>query len=351
MSAMAGPPLRVWMLTDGRSGHQAQSEGVIAALATRYRPQVIRLPLRLRLGLCRRGLRALLNATRRPLPRAGLRLCVQLHLPSQGRPDLILSTGGRTAAANAWLARSFACPNVLVGHPRGLAARQFRAVLTLLPHADYPNNWVLELAPTRLDLRAAQEAAARLTPAPGSPGERLWLLGLGGTGAGYGYGPVDWEALARGLESLAGRHGIRWLVTSSPRTGRAAEAELRSALAKPWLAESSWFRPGQASRWPAYLGLAERVFCTEDSMTMLNEAMAARGLVYSLRPRRAAPATRYEQILQKFETAGRLLRLSLDQWADTDPALLGRTAPAWQANPREALANRLRALLGGIDGD
>jgi mitochondrial fission protein ELM1 len=87
------------------------------------------------------------------------------------------------------------------------------------------------------------------------------------------------------------------------------------------------------------------VFVTEDSMTMLTEAMVARRPVYSLRPRRCAPQRRYEDTLRRYVERGILRRHDLAVLL-ADPLRLEQDpAEVLESSPVQALADNIRPLL------
>ena len=122
--------LQVWLLSDGMPGHFNQARAIAAALAVDRAIEITWVELRLRVGLARRLLRLVLNSRHRPMARHRLSWFYRGVLPD-GCPDILISAGGRTSFANAWLARWFGVPNVYAGSLRGLAPRHFSAVLTL----------------------------------------------------------------------------------------------------------------------------------------------------------------------------------------------------------------------------
>ena len=127
----AGAPLRVWVLSDDQPGHYNQSSGVVSALRHIRPVQESWVVVRLRIGFGRNILRLILNHVRMPLPCGFLKLFYDIEgLPDQGC-DLIVSTGGKTSFANAWLARLKNVPNVFTGSLRRLSPAHFSAVFTL----------------------------------------------------------------------------------------------------------------------------------------------------------------------------------------------------------------------------
>jgi len=263
-------PLHVWVLSDNQPGHYNQSRGIVAALE-RLRPvEQHWLALRLRIGLARNPMRWLLNHASVPPPAAALRLFYKLpNLPS-APCDVIVSAGGKTSFANAWLARHCDARNVFAGSLRRLSPLLFDAVLTLEPLVPTaPNNLVLALPPSAIDVDLLNSRGVAWRVKLGLEGHAVWTVMLGGNGAGYRYRDTDWRQVALLLNRLAAAYGIRWLLVSSRRTGYAAERLLKKWLDGTCIAASCWHQDGDADCVERYLGAAQQVFVTEDSMTML----------------------------------------------------------------------------------
>lgn len=343
---MAEPPLNVWVLSDGQPGHYNQARGIVRALR-RIRPvEVSWINAKLRLGVARNLLRSALN--RNPAPRSlwPLRLAYRFDALPATNCDLIVSAGGRTSFANAWLAAVLRVPNLYAGSLRGLSARRFSVVLTLEAVPGGASNLVVPLPPSALDSDEVDRLGAAYRRQLGPPGQRFWALLIGGDGAGYRYAAQDWVDLARLINKLASRYQIRWLLVSSRRTGRRGEALLKQHVDSSARAAACWFRDRDEYRAEAWLGAAEYVFVTEDSMTMLTEAACARRPVHSLRPATAAPAQRYEQALERFAGQGWLCRHGIAELADHVEALDAQQCRALTASPTQWLADQLRERLG-----
>ena len=304
--------------------------------------------VRLRIGLGRNILRMILNHVRMPLPIGLLKLFYEIDgLPDQDC-DLILSTGGKTSFANAWLARLKNVPNVFTGSLRRLSPGSFSAVLTLEPTDKAPSHLVLQLPPSALDEQELEIQAAQFRKRVGLGEQPCWCILTGGNGAGYRYREQDWRALAKLMKRLAGLHGIRWLLVSSRRTGTEAELLLAEGLDEELLAAQCWYGKGDVYSVEAWLGTAEKVFVTEDSMTMLTEAICTRRPVFSLRPQQSLPNDRYERMVQRFAARGLICRYALNQLAEQPEMLNDAQCNALEESPQESLSKQLGLRLGLI---
>jgi len=334
------------VLSDGQPGHYNQSQGVLQALR-RIRPvEASWFRVGLRLGLARNLLRGALNRSRPPRWLWPLRLACSFDALPGPECDLIVSAGGKTSFANAWLAALLKVPNLYAGSLRGLSAQRFSVVLTLEPLAGAASNLVVPLPPCAVDADQVEQQGAALRGRLGSPGQRYWTLLLGGDGAGYRYAKADWLALAQLVSALAARHGIRWLVASSRRTGQHAETLLQAHMDAAAVAATCWYQEADDYPRDAWLGAAERLFVTEDSMTMLTEAVCALRPVHSLRPAGAAPGPRYAEALQRFAGRGFLCRHSIAELAASPERLDVNACRPLEESPTQWLAAQLRARLG-----
>ena len=335
----------VWLLSDGQPGHDSRSRGIVRALGEVVPLEVHTIHLRMRVGLARNALRLMLNHSGAPYALNVLRLFYHMDQLPEAGCDLVVSAGGKTSFANAWIAAATGTASIFAGTLRRLHARHFSVVMTLEPVEGADNNLVVPLLPTTIDPERVTAEGELLRGELGNVTQRYWLMLLGGKGAGYRYWQGDWVRLARSMNALADKYGIRWLLVTSRRTGVAGERLLRRYIDAAHLAQACWSHAGDAYRPEAFLGAAEQVFVSEDSMTMLTEAMSAQRPVYSLRPEHALPDSRYEQALQRYTEAGRLCRIALAELVES-PECLDERRYVPETLPASYLGTELVNRLG-----
>lgn len=297
-------PLRAWLLSDGAPGHESQSRGIVDAIR-RFRTVDVQLvSVRVRRKWLKSAARILLRAG------SGDGLLDAVHditLPDV-RPDFIVSSGGNTLLASALLARRYGVPNFYSGTPKGFDTRWYARVFTVTDQGG-GSNVVLPLPPVPGELCAS-------LPAPAADAPLLLLVGGDGDLA---YTADDWQALAQGAAALAARTGRRWLVSTSRRTGAAAEDILAAGIAPAQVLDAVWWsrQPRRVMR--EFLARAAAVYVTGDSMTMIAESIYAGRPVHVLMPAHGRHAAQDAAALAGYVAAGFVRVSPIATLADADP--------------------------------
>ena len=300
--------LNALVLSDGLPGHVNQSRGLVRWMGERFEVNATEVSIALRAKPVARWLAAAFANGDGGL--RAFRAFYRGELPDAA-PDLIISAGGNTASANVLLARHWRCANVFLGSRRRVDARGFTAHMTLEPTGE-ANNIVMNIAPSPLLPAGIAAAGQRFAAERDLSGETLWLMACGGNGAGIAYRAADWRRLGAWMNDIAARYRIRWLVSTSRRTGAAAEAALRDALAPASVAYAVWWHTRPERLLGAMMGAAERLFVTADSMAMICECIASGKAVTLVTGGRGQPNQRYRDALAKFERLGACQAASID---------------------------------------
>ncbi|MEI6655728.1 MAG: mitochondrial fission ELM1 family protein [Verrucomicrobiota bacterium] len=263
------PILSIWWLGDGKPGHENQALGLVEAMA-RLRPCAIH-------GISlagKRGLWSRLGAVRR----AGAAL---------PKPDLIVAAGHATHPALLWLARKHRVPSIVLMRP-SLPLRWFD--LCIAPAHDFSQ------APAAANVLTANGALNRVVTRDAAPRHGGLLL-VGGPSATH-----DWDASGM-LDSLAGvsTGGGPWKLTDSRRTPPGFLAQVRQGV--PAVAV---FPHVETPRdWvPTCLAEAAEVWVTEDSVSMVYEALSSGARVGLLPVPRSKQDTRVLRGLDQLVEAG-----------------------------------------------
>lgn len=344
------PALRVWVLSDGRPGHFNQAKGVLRALERHYAVDARWIDLRLRLAAWRLPLGWWLNRRADPGPAGRLGLFYRLDALPAERPDLIVSAGGNTLYANAWLGRALGVRNLFVGDIRRLRPRCFWRVLSYCRRQPSPPflHWPITPVPIVGEELAARGAAFRAEH--GLAGQPLWTVLVGGDGGGYRYDRQDWDNLVQWLARSGKSEGVRWLVVTGRRSGAEIERLLAEKTGAAWVAAISLYSREQGSRYMDFLAAGDRLVCTEDSHMMLTEAISAGKPVLAVRPADARPQPTNRQFLEMYEQGGYLQRQTLADLAKGN-ATWQAARPSGFVSPLAGLGDLLRGCLAEADDD
>jgi len=227
----------ILIINDGKAGHLNQSLGLAEALAER-RPE---------LGIERM----------RPLSRfRALLVLIFGWFPGGGRrPKLMIGAGHGTHLTLLALKRFWRVPIVVMMKP-SVPLRLFD--LCLIPEHDNP--------PEKFNVIPTSGALNRVRPGKKRPGSGMILIG----------GPSknsDWDEprLVRQVESLVNSVPCEWRLTTSRRTPASTLAALKNIkgieVFPPEVTPDGWL--------PENLATSEQCWVTEDSVSMIYEALSA----------------------------------------------------------------------------
>lgn len=342
MTSQQTAPLQVLLISDGRPGHYNLSEGIIAAIARRRTLDVKRLEVRKPTWIPGAALSALTNA-RLPADRI-LKTVYAVDHGQLGRPDLIVSAGGNTLAANIAAARMTKAPNIFYGSLRRFRPSDFALVMTSYQADANAPNRLMWLKPSSLD----PDASAAVEPADHGDGPAPLGLIVGGDSGTIRYAERDWSQLIAFVCASHERTGIKWILANSPRTPDAVSARLSalSASENSPLAQFIDVRSAGPGTLGPLLAQSQAIVCTADSSTMLSEAVWMRQQVVAVEPRDfQLPAN--EQSYRDWLTANGWLR-QLPISALEDPGAMAHAmqqVEPQQANPLDKLAAELQRRL------
>jgi mitochondrial fission protein ELM1 len=209
-------------------------------------------------------------------------------------PDLVISTGRRTAPVARWIGEQSrgAARLVQLGRKGGEPAEQFDLVVSC-EHFRQPwhSHRLQTLLPlNRVGARQLEAAAERWAGLFGDAPKPHIALVVGGSSALHRLDPGTARRLGAEVASFAESLGGRLMAITSPRTGEAAARALEQGLGSRHNLHR--WRPGEADNpYLGYLALADVLVVTGESESMLSEAVASGKplLIYPLPERRRGP--------------------------------------------------------------
>ncbi|MFV0297780.1 MAG: ELM1/GtrOC1 family putative glycosyltransferase [Hyphomicrobiaceae bacterium] len=278
--------LAILILSDGRPGHYHLSEGVAAAIARRRPVDVFRLDVRRHNLLPARVQSALLASGLSPA--LVLRLAYGVSAKSLPAARLVISAGGDTIGALVATSRLLKARSIFCGTLRHFDPTDLDLVVSSYArHANLPHHLVT-LKPNGMDPDNLPDTPPRPDDrADGLP--RVAGLLIGGNSGLFKYTDDEWAALLAFLLDSHAQFGIRWIVSTSRRSPAAVGDQLaRMAGEQAAIERFIDFRHAGPGTLPGLFARVDAILATEDSSTMLSEAVCARLPVVGVSPRQSA---------------------------------------------------------------
>ena len=262
------------MIGDGKPGHENQSLGLADAIERIVPCELHRISLAEVRGRIAR-----------------IRSAVQAGV-SLPPPDLIISAGHATHVPLLLLSRKFKAPSVLLMRP-SLPMQLFDLCIT--PEHDFKTGY------QRKKLLLTRGALNRVPP-PGVTNRTGRMILIGGPSKIHGW---DGESLLSALEKITASGD--WQLTDSRRTPAGFTEEMRKRLPQVEIFPHEETGP----TWlPEKLAAAEEVWVTEDSVSMVYEALSSGAKVGLLPVPRLKSGTRVLQGLGKIIDGGFITRFA-----------------------------------------
>lgn len=269
----------LWVIGDGKPGHENQSLGLADAIA-RLVPCAVH-----QISLAGKG---------GPLARVRAAIQASAGLPE---PDLIIGAGHSTHVSLVWLARKHQARSVVLMCP-SLPKRLFD--FCIVPDHDFPS------CGRAKNVTLTRGALNRVAPSDVQNRAGRMIL-IGGPSKIHGW---DGENLLQALEKITATGD--WQLTDSRRTPDGFLDEIRKRLPAVQVFPHQETGPGWL---PRQLGAAAEAWVTEDSVSMVYETLSSGAKVGLLPVPRLKSRTRVLKGLEKLIVGGYITRLA--DWEST----------------------------------
>ncbi len=248
--------LTIWLLGDGKPGHENQALGLADAISRQIPCEVHSISLAGKRGLLHR-----IQAANRASA-------------VFSKPDFIVGAGHATHLALWWLTRKYQARSIVLMKP-SLPMSWFD--LCIVPAHDF------KTTPTRQNIIVTQGALNRVAPPNATPRTGGIIL-IGGPSGTHGW---NGDALLRELTAISAQGN--WQLTDSRRTPTGFVQEIKKHLPNLEIFPHQDTGP----EWlPAKLATTAEVWVTEDSVSMVHEALSSGASVGVLEIPRTQPNSR-----------------------------------------------------------
>ena len=303
--------IRICHLSEGVAGHDGQVLGVIKTLIDAgYDVSTNTVSVRWKIHFLRSLLRLLsrkLSKYPNFISRKLILFCYKFA--SVNEVDVIISGGANLAPLNLAISKTLKVKNIHLSTPRDWKISDFSAYITSSKVSTSPSNLVPEIVPNQFDPKTCKELGTKFISEKGIEGIKFSLLVLGGDGIGYTYTKREWIEIIDNFSSFCETKESNPLFITSRRTPKEIENLIKERFE---VSMSVLFHSEKArGKFDHLLYLAHDIFVTEDSSTMISEAISSGKKVASIFPQNIKAPEKYSQIIMKYESLGFIERCDI----------------------------------------
>ena len=337
--------IRICHLSEGVAGHDGQVLGVIKTLRDAgYDVLTKTVSVRWKIHL----LRGLLRLISRKLSKYPNFISTKLILfcykfSSVNEVDVIISGGANLAPLNLAISKTLKVKNIHLSTPRDWKISDFSAYITSSKVSKSPSNLVPEIVPNQFDPKTCKDLGTKFIYEKGIEGIKFSLLVLGGDGIGYTYTKKEWIEILDNFSSYCESKESSPLFITSRRTPKEIEDLIKHRYD---VSMSVLFHSEKArGKFDHLLYIADDIFVTEDSSTMISEAVSSGKKVASIFPQNIKAPDKYLQIIIKYESLGFIERCdiqSIDKFSLKGETNIREKVENSKKNFQRLLVNRLK---------
>ena len=310
--------MNILVIRDDKPGHYTQSDGLVLSLMELFpTAKVEYIEVEIKNKISRKLLRFLLNKTTNFFKiKSNLKYLKYFYkkysLPLNA-PEIIVSTGGNTSNFNVWLAKAYGSKNILNGGLRGLGSSLFTCITSVID-TGCSNQIVIDTGPNTMTMESLQNAALKYAKKENlNLRKEYYTLLIGGDGNGYRYDKQFYNNLIEFIERISKIENIFWLITTSRRTPLKYESMMKENLKKENIIFIDYNENPQKVM-HSFLGISKKIFVTEESSSMISEAISANKPVYTIGTTMANIDDKFFLVLKKYVDNKKIQRIKLDKY-------------------------------------
>ena len=168
-----------------------------------------------------------------------------------------------------------------------------------------------DIVPNIFDPRTCKEMGKKFITANGITEMNYSLLIVGGDGIGYVYQKNEWTALIENFIIFCKKNNTKPLFITSRRTPK----KIEEFIERNYDTTMSVLFHSEKTRGKFHhlLYIAQNIFVTEDSSTMLSEAISSGKRVISIFPQEINAPDKYTEIISKYENLEFIVRCEISK--------------------------------------
>lgn len=299
--------LNILIVSDGKKGHEDTSFSIINAIQDIYNIKInlnkIRVKIRLKLLLKVLNIIIRNSLLKRLIIKydffINLFYKFDRKLSNCDQYDFIVSSGGDTVYYNIYLSSKLKVKNIFASRIKKINTENFFLIISTFEKEQSKNTIYLDFPPLEKQL---DNSLLTFEKEINSEKEIVALL-IGGNGAGYKYSINDFRELISNFVFFLESNDLNGLITTSRRTLEHNDLILKDTIDNidkdNRIKYSIFFNLQPEYLLGNYLYVADYIFVTEDSGSMITESILTNKPVYTLIPRYHKPENLYNKFVYK----------------------------------------------------
>lgn len=337
--------LSICHLSEGIAGHDGQALGIIKTLKDAgfdIKATTIKVEWRIR------PLRGVLRFISRKLTKCPnslsikiISFCYKFIFPEG--INVIISSGANLAPLNLALAKKYKLKNIHLSTPRDWDISDFTAYVTSSKVSNSYSNLVPDIIPNLFDPKECEKQGKRFIDENDIQDTQFSLLILGGDGIGYSYQREEWHEIVEKFINFSKSNATVPLFITSRRTPQNVEDYIKNNHNS----DMSVFYHSERARgkFDHLLFVSKYIFVTEDSSTMISEAISSGKKIVSIFPKTINAPNKYKNIIAKYENLGFIERCkikNIDEFSFLEDADISEVVQKSIKNFQNSLSDRLK---------
>lgn len=262
---------------------------------------------------------------------------------------MIVSAGAHTAVVNLFASEILSAKSAVIMKPPGGGQKRYN--LRIIPQHDspkkLPNTVITVGAPTIISQTLLQKESERLSKALELTDRKIASVFIGGNTSKYRLDPEKIFSLIETLKQFCESHHFDLLITTSRRTPKEADMALKQAFSiYPHCKLLTIWRETPKDCVAGMLGLSEWVLVTEDSISMISEALNSGKKVIVLKMNKRGRLKRKQRhFIQALEERGHIAITSTETLKEVIIKTLSDKTPAVTLNDRLTIQEKLKEII------
>ena len=292
--------MRVAILSDGIPGHVNQSIGIINLLSEDISIEFEIIPLHQKYSCLRALIKVYKKFLSRNLSTRNAKIIKSLYEDIKIKNvDLLIATGGNTAHICASLGKIYSVMTIQNGKASGILSSNYKLHITLDKRKG-PSNIQTFFPPN----------TTKLVHKTSKNNKVLFLIG--GNGSGYTFQKSDFNVLIDNIKKFSTKNNISPIIVTSRRTPFILEDLIYAELKDICDTSSVWYHKDNSNfNLQKLFNESDMIFVTEESSTMIAEAICSGLPVVTIYPEKHKKEKRHQDQIYKYIKTNLITRISI----------------------------------------